>query len=61
MCIIARGAPLRQSTVSRISSSRAWVSTVIRTSSGIRSRSMSSRTKSRSSRLAAGKPTSISV
>ncbi|MDQ1103463.1 hypothetical protein QE405_000747 [Nocardioides zeae] len=42
-------------------SSRAWVSTEIRTSSGTRSSSISWRTKSKSVWLAAGKPTSISL
>jgi hypothetical protein len=47
--------------VRSISSVRAWVSTWMVTSSGIRSCSMISRTKSKSVWLAAGKPTSISL
>ena len=44
-----------------ISSWRHWVSTWIVTSSGIRSSSISCRTKSKSGWLADGKPTSISL
>ena len=45
---MARWAPTSDSTVRSIRSSRAWVSTEICTSSGIRSSSMSLRTKSKS-------------
>ena len=58
---IARGAPSHASYVRSISSVRAWVSTWIVTSSGIRSCSMISRMKSKSVWLAAGNPTSISL
>ena len=58
---VARGAPTSDSTVRSMRSSRAWVSTEICTSSGMRSPSMSSRTKSKSVWLADGKPTSISL
>jgi hypothetical protein len=44
-----------------MSSSRAWVSTDIRTSPGILPLSIRSRMKSNSVWLAAGKPTSISL
>ena len=44
-----------------MSSSRAWVSTWMVTSSGIRSSSMRLRTKSKSVWLADGNPTSISL
>ncbi len=47
--------------VRSISSGRHWVSTWIVTSSGIRSSSMSRRTKSKSGWLADGNPTSISL
>ena len=60
-CTIACLAPRRDSKVRSISSSRAWVSTWMVTSSGTRSSSMSWRTKSKSVWLAAGKPTSISL
>ena len=60
-CTVAIRAPARDWTVRSISSSRAWVSTEIRTSSGIRSSSMSSRMKSKSVWPEAGKPTSISL
>ena len=56
-----RWAPSRDCTVRSIRSSRAWVSTEMRTSCGILSPSMSSRTKSKSVWLALGKPTSISL
>ena len=55
------GTPTSDWTVRSIRSSRAWVSTEIVTSSGIRSRSISWRTKSKSVWLADGKPTSISL
>ncbi len=58
--IVARGAPSRLSTVRLISSSRACTRTEMRTSSGIRSRSISLRTNAKSSWLATGNPTSIS-
>ena len=54
-------APCSDSYVRSISSSRAWVSTWMTTSSGIRSSSMSMRTKSKSVCEAEGKPTSISL
>ena len=60
-CTVARWAPSRLCTVRSIRSSRAWVSTEMRTSCGILSPSMSSRTKSKSVWLALGKPTSISL
>lgn len=60
-CTVARSAPTRLSMVRSISSSRAWVSTEIVTSSGIASSSMSERTKSKSVRPEAGKPISISL
>ena len=60
-CMIARGAPSIDSKVRSIRWSRAWVSTWIVTSSGIRSSSTSCRTKSKSVWLADGKPTSISL
>ncbi len=56
-----RGAPLTASTVRRIRCSRAWVMTMMVTSSGMRSSSMRRRTKSKSVCEAAGKPTSISL
>jgi hypothetical protein len=49
------------STVRRISSSRAWVRTMMVTSSGMRFSSTSMRTKSKSVCEADGKPTSISL
>ena len=61
MCTVARWAPIRDWTERSIRSSRAWVSTEIRTSAGILSASISSRTKSKSVWLALGKPTSISL
>ena len=54
-------APRIDSKVRSIRASRAWVSTWMTTSSGIRSSSMSWRTKSKSVWLADGKPTSISL
>ena len=54
-------APASDCTVRSISSSRAWVSTEIVTSSGMTSSSIRLRTKSKSDWLAAGKPTSISL
>ena len=57
---MARFAPTADSTVRRISSSRDWVRTMMVTSSGIRSSSISLRTKSKSVCEADGKPTSIS-
>jgi hypothetical protein len=57
---MARLAPMQDSTVRRISSSRAWVSTMMVTSSGMRFSSTSMRTKSKSVCEADGKPTSIS-
>jgi hypothetical protein len=57
---MARRAPWMASKVRVMSSSRAWVSTWIVTSSGMRSFSISSRTKSNSGCAAEGKPTSIS-
>ena len=60
-CTVARWAPTRDWTERSIRSSRAWVRTEIRTSAGILSASMSSRTKSKSVWLALGKPTSISL
>ena len=53
--------PTSDSQVRSISSSRAWVSTWIVTSSGTTSSSTSVRMKSKSVWLAAGKPTSISL
>ena len=61
MCTVARRAPTSDWTERSIRSSRAWVSTEIRTSSGTRSPSISSRTKSKSVWLADGNPTSISL
>ena len=61
MCTVARRAPTSDWTVRSMRSSRAWVSTEICTSSGIRPPSISSRTKSKSVWLADGKPTSISL
>ena len=61
MWTVACLAPISDWTVRSISSSRAWVSTEIVTSSGTRPDSISSRTKSKSVWLAAGKPTSISL
>jgi hypothetical protein len=58
---MARFAPMSDSKVRLISASRAWVSTWIVTSSGIRSSSMRLRTKSKSVWDAEGKPTSISL
>ena len=60
-CTVARGAPASDWTVRSISSSRAWVSTEICTSPGMRSSSMRDRTKLKSAWLADGKPTSISL
>ena len=60
-CTMARGAPASASNVRRISGSRAWVSTWMVTSSGMRSSSMSLRTKSNSTCEAEGNPTSISL
>ena len=53
--------PFRLSKVRRISSSRAWVSTWMVTSSGMRPDSMRKRVKSKSVCEAEGKPTSISL
>ena len=53
--------PISDSYVRSISSSRHWVSTWMVTSSGIRSSSISWRTKSKSVWLADGNPTSISL
>ena len=61
MCTVACRAPTSDCTVRSMSSSRAWVSTEMRTSSGTASLSMRLRTKSKSVWLAAGKPTSISL
>ena len=61
MCTVARRAPASDCTVRSISSSLAWVSTEICTSSGMRSSSIRPRTKSKSAWLADGKPTSISL
>jgi hypothetical protein len=61
MCTIACFAPSIDSNVRRMRWSRHCVSTWIVTSSGIRSSSMSLRTKSKSSWLADGNPTSISL
>ena len=58
---MARCAPASDCTVRSMSSSRAWVSTEICTSSGTRPPSMRLRTKSKSVWLADGKPTSISL
>ena len=58
---MARGAPTSASKVRWINGSRAWVSTWMVTSSGMRSSSMSLRTKSNSICDAEGKPTSISL
>ena len=58
---MAFGEPCSDCTVRSISSSRAWVSTEIVTSSGIASSSIRLRTKSKSYWLALGKPTSISL
>ena len=60
-CTVARRAPRIDWTDRSIRSSRAWVRTEILTSSGMRSPSTSSRTKSKSVWLAAGNPTSISL
>ena len=60
-CTIARLAPRSDSYVRSICSGRACVSTWMTTSSGMRLRSISSRTKSKSVCDAAGKPTSISL
>ena len=54
-------APRIDSNVRSISCSRDWVRTWMTTSSGIRSSSMSIRTKSKSVCDADGKPTSISL
>ena len=61
MWIVAVLAPTSDSAVRSIRSSRAWVSTEMVTSSGIRSSMTSWRTKSKSVWLAEGKPTSISL
>ena len=61
MCTVARAAPRSDWTERSIRSSRAWVSTEILTSSGMRSSSISSRTKLKSAWLADGNPTSISL
>src|SRR5882762_3163259 len=58
---MARGAPRSPSYVRSISSGRHWVRTWMVTSSGIRSSSIRWRRKSKSGRLALGKPTSISL
>ena len=58
---MASRAPASDCTVRSMSSSRAWVSTEMRTSGGIASLSMRLRMKSKSVWLAAGKPTSISL
>ena len=58
---VARRAPTSDWTERSMRSSRAWVSTEIRTSAGTRSSVISSRTKSKSVWLAAGNPTSISL
>ncbi len=58
---VARLAPISDMTVRSISSSRAWVSTEIVTSSGTEPDWIRSRMKSKSVWLAAGKPTSISL
>ncbi len=60
-CTVTRGAPASDCRVRSISSSLAWVSTEICTSSGIRPSSTRQRTKSKSAWLAEGKPTSISL
>ncbi len=60
-CTVDRRAPTRDWIERSIRSSRAWVSTEIRTSSGMRSLVISSRTKSKSAWLADGNPTSISL
>jgi len=60
-CTVARGAPASDCTVRSISSSRAWVSTEICTSSGTTSPVIRLRTKSKSAWLADGNPTSISL
>src|SRR5690606_27360137 len=57
---MARLAPLSDSKVRSMRSSRAWVSTWMVTSSGIWPPSINSRTKSKSVCEAEGKPTSIS-
>ena len=59
--IAVRGTPTRLCTLRSMRSSRAWVSTEMVTSSGIRSPSMSWRTKAKSVSEADGKPTSISL
>ena len=58
---MARGAADRTRRCARSGPSRHWVSTWIVTSSGIRSSSISWRTKSKSGWLADGNPTSISL
>ena len=58
---VARWAPRSDSTVRSISSSRAWVSTEIVTSSGIAPSSMIERTNAKSVSPEEGKPTSISL
>ncbi|MNY19096.1 hypothetical protein D3C86_1525140 [compost metagenome] len=58
--MVAWRAPRTDSTVRRIRSSRDWVSTTMFTSAGIRSSSISMRTKSKSVCEADGKATSIS-
>ncbi len=60
-CTVAWRAPARDVTVRSISSSLAWVSTEMRTSSGTEPDSIRLRMKSKSVWLAAGKPTSISL
>jgi hypothetical protein len=55
------GALISDSAVREIRSSRAWVSTEICTSSGMRSSTISLRTKSKSVWEADGKPISISL
>ena len=60
MCTVACRAPASDWTVRSISSSRAWVSTEMRTSSGTEPFSIRPRMNSNSVWLAAGKPTSIS-
>ncbi len=61
MWMLARFTPTSDSAVREIRSSRAWVSTEIWTSSGMRSSTISLRTKSKSVWDADGKPTSISL
>ncbi len=61
MCTVAILAPASDWTVRSMSSSRACVSTEMRTSPGMRSPSIRLRMKSKSVWLAAGNPTSISL